>query len=193
MVTPERIRPATLDDLTAINDIYNFYVRTSTVTFDLEPWTMEERIAWRHHHAFAGRSTLRVSGRSDSEESSESMSSAIGERFPVLVAEVSGQVIGWCSLSPLRAKPGYRFTAEDSIYIKDGWQRRGIGKALLGRLLEEARRLDYHTVVALIGDSANEASIVLHQSLGFRLIGTEREVGYKFDRWLDVVQMQWFA
>lgn len=166
MVTPVRIRPAMLHDLAAINDIYNFYVRTSTVTFDLDLWTMEERQAWYSHH---------------------------GERFPILVAETSGQVIGWCSLSPLRAKLGYRFTAEDSIYIKDGWHRQGIGKALLGRLLEEARRLDYHTVVALIGDSANQASSALHQSLGFRLIGIEREVGYKFDRWLDVVQMQWLA
>lgn len=166
MVTPTLIRAATLDDLTAINDIYNFYVCGSTATFDLDPWTMEERRVWYSHH---------------------------GERFPVLVAETAGQIIGWCSLSPLRAKPGYKFTAEDSIYLQDGWQHRGIGKALLGRLLEEARHLGYHTVVALIGDSANEASIALHQSLGFRLIGTEREVGRKFDRWLDVVQMQWFA
>ena len=166
MVTPTRIRPATLDDLSAINGIYNFYVCGSTATFDLDPWTIEERWEWFRRH---------------------------GERHPVLVSEADGLVTGWCSLSPLRAKAGYKFTAEDSIYIQDDWRGRGIGRALLGRLLEEARRLDYHTVIALIGDSANQASIALHQSLGFRLIGVEREVGYKFDRWLDVVQMQWFA
>ncbi|MBI2886529.1 MAG: N-acetyltransferase [Chloroflexi bacterium] len=159
------VRPATEGDLTAINDIYNFYVRTATATFDLEEVTLAERRDWYAHH---------------------------GERYPVLVAEAAGEFVGWCSLSPFRARPGYRYTVEDSVYIRDDWRGRGVGRLLLQGLLAKAERLGYHSVMALIGDSDNQASIALHASLGFQQVGIEREVGYKFGRWLDVVVMQWF-
>jgi len=167
MTTPEGpsiiLRPATEADLGAINAIYNFYVRTSTATFDLEEGSLEERRQWFDQH---------------------------GERYPLLVAEAAGEVVGWCSASPFRLRPGYRHTVEDSVYIQDAWRGRGVGRLLLAALLREVERLGYHSVMALIGDSANEASVRLHASLGLRHVGIEREVGYKFDRWLDVVHMQ---
>ena len=170
MTTPEGpsiiLRPATEADLGAINAIYNFYVRTSTATFDLEEGSLEERRQWFDQH---------------------------GERYPLLVAEAAGEVVGWCSASPFRLRPGYRHTVEDSVYIQDAWRGRGVGRLLLAALLREVERLGYHSVMALIGDSANEASVRLHASLGLRHVGIEREVGYKFDRWLDVVLMQWSA
>ena len=170
MTTPDEppvlLRPATQADLAAINEIYNFYVRTSTATFDLEEVRPEERRQWFDQH---------------------------GERYPVLVAEAAGAVVGWCSASPFRLRPGYRHTVEDSVYLQDTWRGRGVGRLLLAALLREVERLGYHSVMALIGDSANEASVRLHASLGFRQVGIEQEVGYKFGRWLDVVLMQWSA
>ncbi len=160
------IRPAVEADLPAINDIYNHHVLKGTGTFDLAPLPLEERHRWFAAH---------------------------GEQYPVLAAEIGGQVAGWASLSAYRSRPAYRFTAEDSIYVRDDLRGQGIGRLLLTRLLAEASRLGYHGVMAVIGDSANAASVGLHQSLGFRVVGIEREVGYKFGRWLDVVLMQWLA
>lgn len=160
------IRDATPDDLAVINDIYNFYVLTSTATFDIEPLPLEERRRWYEEH---------------------------GEHYPVVVAEAGGEVIGWCSLSSFRTRPAYRWTAEDSVYIADAWRGRGIGRLLLAEVMGRAKTLGYHAVIARIGDSANIASCELHRNMGFELVGIEREVGYKFARWLDVVVMQWSA
>ena len=160
------LRPATEADLAAINQIYNFYVRTSTATFDLEEVSPEERRQWFGRH---------------------------GERYPVLVAEAAREVVGWCSASPFHLRPGYRHTVEDSVYLQDAWRGRGVGRLLLAELLRQVERRGYHSVMALIGDSANEASVRLHAGLGFQHVGVEREVGYKFGRWLDVVLMQWQA
>lgn len=157
------IRPATEADLVAINDIYNFYVLNSTATFDTEPVPLEERRRWFAQH---------------------------GERYSVLVAEVAEDVVGWCSLSRFHLRPAYEYTAEDSVYLREDWRGRGVGKLLLGDILRRAEALGYHAVMALIGDSANEASVRLHAGLGFRQVGIEREVGYKFGRWLDVVLME---
>ena len=168
MTTPEApqvtLRLAVNEYAEAINRIYNFYVLTSTATFEIEPVTLEERLAWLARH---------------------------DAHYPVLVAESGGAVVGWCSLSPFHPRPGYRHTAEDSVYIDDAWRGRGLGRLLLGAIIEHARLLGYHAVMARIGDADNAASRALHASQGFALVGIEREVGAKFNRWLDVVVMQW--
>lgn len=156
------IRPARESDLAAINSIYNYYVLNSTCTYQEEPTAEGERLAW-----FRGR----------------------GEAHPVLVAESGGEVVGWASLSPFRDRSAYRHSIEASIYIRDDCRRRGIGKALLVKLIDRARELGHRTIIG--GTSAEqEASIRLQESLGFQKVGYFREVGFKFDRWLDVAFYQ---
>lgn len=158
------IRLATSDDLGIIREIYNYYVETSTCTFQLEPDTEAQRLAW-----FQGRSPV----------------------HPVTVAEVGGEVVGWASLSPWHARAAYARTVEASVYIRHGLHRRGVGRLLLLDLIERARNLGHHTI---IGGACTEqtASMALQESLGFEKVGYLRQVGYKFDRWLDVVYMQIF-
>lgn len=156
------IRIATGDDLRRINDIYNYYVIHSTCTYQTEPSTAEERAAW-----FAAHGTKHV----------------------VTVAEVDGEVVGWGSLSRFHPRAAYGRTVEDSVYIRHDQQGRGIGTAILADLIKRAKELEHHAIVALI-DSGQEGSIALHRKLGFETRGHLREVGNKFDRWLDVVYMQ---
>lgn len=156
------IRPALESDLDAINAIYNHYVLTSTCTYQEEPSTGEERLAW-----FRGRS----------------------EAHPVVVAEVDGEVVGWASLSPFRDRSAYRRTVEASIYIRHDRQRLGIGRALLLDLIDRARALGHRALIGGVS-AEQEASIRLQESLGFRKVGHFREVGYKFDQWLDVAFYQ---
>ena len=110
--------------------------------------------------------------------------------FPFIVADINGQVAGYAYAGPYRSRPAYRFAVEDSIYIDPTMQRRGIGRALLQRLLAEAEAEGFRQMVAVIGDSGQTASIELHKALGFRMVGTFEAVGYKFGRWLDSVMMQ---
>jgi phosphinothricin acetyltransferase len=156
------LREATDADQQAILDIYNEAVLHSTATFDLEPRTWEGQQRWFQEHC---------------------------PPYTAFVATVGDVVAGWGSLSPFRPKPGYRFTAEDSIYVHQDYHGRGIGAALLELLVEEARRGQFHTVMALI-DGDNAVSVRLHERFGFQHVGTFREVGFKFGRWLDVVHMQ---
>lgn len=156
------LREAGDADQRAILDIYNDAVLHSTATFDLEPRTWEGQQRWFQEHRLP---------------------------YAVFVATVGDTVAGWGSLSPFRPRPGYRFTAEDSIYVRDDCCRRGIGTALLGLLIDAASRGRLHSVMALI-DGDNSVSVRLHERFGFRHVGTFREVGFKFDRWLDVVHMQ---
>lgn len=158
------IRLATIDDLAAVREIYNYYVARSTCTFQIELDTEAERLAW-----FRDRSPA----------------------HPVTVAEVAGQVIGWGALSPWKSRCAYARSVEASIYIHHEHHRRGLGRALLVDLIERARQLGHHT---LIGGACTEqtASLALQQSLGFEQSAHFREVGYKFDRWLDVTYMQLF-
>jgi phosphinothricin acetyltransferase len=110
--------------------------------------------------------------------------------LPVLVAvDAAGSILGWAALSTMRRMAGYRFTVETSVYVADGHRRQGIGSVLLGAVVAEARRLGMHAIVAWL-DSAGEASLRLHSSAGFAEVGRLREVGRKFDRWLDVVLME---
>ncbi len=149
-------------DQRAIMDIYNDAVLHSTATFDLEPRTWDDQQRWFQEHR---------------------------PPYAVFAARQGDTVVGWGSLSPFRPKPGYRYTAEDSIYVHKDFRGRGIGASLLGLLMDAALRGRFHTVMALI-DGDNAASIRLHERFGFRQVGTFREVGFKFGRWLDVVHMQ---
>ena len=156
------IRLATEADLTVINAIYNHYVATSTCTYQYEPETDEGRKAWFAAH---------------------------GETHPVTVAEKDGEVVAWGALSPFRTRAGYRFTAELSVYVHHDMHRQGIGRAIVSDLIDRARKLGYH---ALIGGTSAEqtASIALQESMGFQKVGCFKEIGHKFDQWLDVVFMQ---
>lgn len=157
-----RIRRAREADLPAILEIYNHEVATSTSTWDEEPHTLDQRRAW-----------LRSMHRTD----------------PVLVAEAGNAVVGFAYLHRMSDKAGWRFTREDTIYLHRDYRGQGIGRALLGALLDEARALGLHLVIATISEE-NEASIALHRSLGFEVAGRLEECGYKFGRWLNVVYMQ---
>jgi phosphinothricin acetyltransferase len=158
------IRPAEPRDLAAITRIYDHAVAYGTASFELDPPDQAE-ITRRYN-------TLRDGG------------------FPFIVAESGGVVAGYAYAGLYRARPAYRFTVEDSIYIDPAMQRHGIGRALLERLLVEAEQRGFRQMVAVIGDSANTPSIALHAALGFRMTGTFETVGFKFGRWLDSVMMQ---
>jgi phosphinothricin acetyltransferase len=157
-----RVRLATLDDAEAIRSIYNVEVTTSTVTFDLVPRTLAEQRAW-------------LQARSGT--------------LAAVVAEEDGEVVGFASLSPFRDRPAYSTTVEDSVYVRHDAQGRGVGRALLGELLRVATVHGFHAVIGRIV-GGHEASIALHRGFGFEVVGTEREVGRKFNRWLDVVVVQ---
>jgi L-amino acid N-acyltransferase YncA len=157
-----RIRLATIADAEAIRSIYNLEVLETTHTFDLVPRTLEEQEQW--------------------------LISRLGA-LAVLVAEDAGEVVGFSSLSSYRDRPAYRTTVEDSVYVARSHQGRGVGRLLLSEILETARQRGFHTVMARVV-GGHQASINLHTSLGFGVVGIEREVGRKFHRWLDVVLMQ---
>ena len=156
------IRPATAADLGAINDIYNHYVLHSTCTYQTEPEKIETRRAWFDRH---------------------------GERHPVIVAERAGEVVGWGSLSPFQARAAYANTVENSVYVRHDLRRAGIGGRLLAELITIAKRLGHHTIIAGI-DADQAGSVAVHARHGFVKVAHLKEVGHKFDRWLDVVYMQ---
>ena len=110
--------------------------------------------------------------------------------YPYLVAELDGEIVGYAYAGPYRARPAYRWSVEDAIYIAPSSQRRGIGRALLERLIANAEVGGFRQMIAVIGDSANAGSIELHRAAGFRMVGTFDNVGFKFGRWLDTVLMQ---
>jgi L-amino acid N-acyltransferase YncA len=110
--------------------------------------------------------------------------------LPYLVAVVDGEVAGYAYAGAYRARPAYRRTVENSVYIAQGMQGRGIGRALLAALIERCSRAGLSQMVAVVGDSANTGSIRLHESLGFEHVGVLRDVGFKFGRWVDTVLMQ---
>ena len=161
---PIPIRTAEARDLVAITGIYEHAVRHGTASFELEP--PSEREMARRYEA------LRSGG------------------YPYLVAQLEGEIMGFAYAGPYRARPAYRWTVEDSIYVAPAAQRRGIGRALLDRLIAEAERGGFRQMIAVIGDSATVGSIELHRAAGFRLVGTFDDIGFKFGRWLDTVLMQ---
>lgn len=156
------VRPATEADVPAILDIYNAAILHTTATFDVEPQTLDERLQW------------------------------FRETKPphcVIVAEDEGEVVGWGCLRGYRPKVAYRFTAENSVYVAEDRRGRGIGALLLGELIARAKDGGFHTVMAGVTEG-NPVSEALHRRFGFVEAGRDREVGYKFERWLDVVWMQ---
>jgi L-amino acid N-acyltransferase YncA len=157
------IRPSSDDDVAVIAPIYVDSVLTGTASWEYVPPTVEEFAARRQH--------------------------ILSQGYPYLVAEVNHQAVGYAYASSYRARIGYRFTVEDSVYVATEWQGKGIGKLLLQALITECLRRDYHAMIAVIGDSQNIGSIKLHAACGFTHIGTFPNIGYKFERWLDSVQM----
>ena len=158
------IRPATLADIPAITRIYAQSVSTGTASFELEP--------------------------PDEAEMARRMQALFDGGYPYIVAEIGGAIAGYAYAGSYRPRPAYRFSVEDSIYVDPSAQRRGAGRLLLERLIEECERRGFRQMVAVIGDSAQTPSIELHRALGFRMVGTVENVGYKFGRWLDSVNMQ---
>ena len=156
------VRTATLDDAEAIRAIYNLEVVESTVTFDLVPRTPEQQREWQRARSGA---------------------------LTVVVAEHGGAVVGFGALSAYRDRPGYRTSVEDSVYVDRSARGLGVGDAILGRLVRDARTHGFHAVFARIV-GGHDASINLHAGLGFEQVGVEREVGRKFGTWLDVVVME---
>ncbi len=156
------IRPAAAGNLSAINEIYNHYVLHSTCTYQDAPDSSEAREQWFRSH---------------------------GPLHPVTVALEGGEIVGWGSLSPFHKRSAYGRTVEHSLYVRHTHHRRGVGRLLLSDLIVRAAALDHHTMIGLI-DADQPASLALHEALGFTAVAHLKEVGYKFDRWLDVVYMQ---
>jgi len=158
------IRDATPDDAAAIAAIYRHYVLTHTATFETDP--------------------------PDAAEMTARMQRITQSGMPYLVAEDESSIVGYSYATTYRPRAAYRHTIEDSVYVAPGRTGGGIGYALLERLLALAGDRGYREVIAIIGDSANAPSIKLHDRAGFVHVGTLRNVGFKFDRWLDTVVMQ---
>jgi L-amino acid N-acyltransferase YncA len=158
------IRAAVPADIAAITRIYAHAVRFGTASFEIEP--------------------------PDEAEMARRQRALIEGGFPYLVAEADGTVAGYAYAGPYRPRPAYRFSVETSVYVAPDAHRRGIGRALLDRLIAEAEARGFRQMIAVIGDSDQAASIALHRAAGFRLVGTIAAVGFKHGRWLDSVLMQ---
>jgi L-amino acid N-acyltransferase YncA len=158
------IRAADLRDVAAITRIYADAVNNGTATFELEP-PVEAEMARRQKALLA-------------------------DNYPYVVAERSGMVAGYAYVSHFHTRPAYRWSVEDSIYIDPQFHGQGLGRLLITRLVADAEARGFRQMIAVIGDSANAASIALHAGAGFRLIGTLKSVGFKHGRWLDTVVMQ---
>jgi len=159
---PIEIRTAVAADAEAIRQIYNLEVETSTSTFDIVPRTLEQQRAW-----LADRSGA----------------------FRAIVAVDAGVVAGFASLSPYKDRAAYNTTVEDSVYVRRDQQGAGVGRSLLTALLDVATASGFHAVMARI-EASGTGSRLLHERCGFELIGIEREVGRKFNRWLDIALME---
>jgi phosphinothricin acetyltransferase len=158
------VRDASEADMPAVQRIYAHYVLNALATFEETPPSLEDMMARRRR------------------------SLAIGA--PYLVAEAGGRIVGYCYASPYHARPAYRYTLEDSVYVADGLHGRGLGAALLGALIQRCEAGPWRQMVAIIGDSANRASIALRRRFGFEDVGTLRAVGFKFGRWVDTPLMR---
>jgi phosphinothricin acetyltransferase len=162
-VSELRVRLVERRDAKAIRDIYNVEVSESTVTFDMVPRTIDQQVAWIDEHS--------------------------GGHPAIVAVGADGAVVGFGSLSPYKDRPAYATTVEDSVYVHRDHRSRGVGKLLLEELIRLGRDHGFHALIARIV-GGHEVSIALHASCGFAHVGVEREVGRKFNKWLDVVEMQ---
>ena len=158
------IRPVRPVDFAEIQGIYAHHVLHGAGTFEEEPPSVED-VAERVAHV-------------------------TGQGWPWLVAEDATGILGYCYLTRFRPRAAYRFCAENAVYVRQDVRGQGVGKALVGQLIEDATAAGFRQMVAVIGDSENVGSIGVHASLGFQRVGTLRAVGWKFGRWLDTVYMQ---
>lgn len=156
------IQRAAVADIPAITEIYNEAIATTTATFDTEPKRTAERLAWFESH---------------------------DERHPILVALLDGKVVGWASISKWSDRQAYADTGETSFYVKSEYRGQGVGRQLKAAVIEEARRLGFHSLIARVAEG-NQESIHLNESFGFVHVGVLKEVGRKFGRLLDVHIMQ---
>jgi L-amino acid N-acyltransferase len=156
------IRHARLEDAAAIAEIYNHYVVHSTATFQEEPDTLAQREAWLKNRK---------------------------PEHAVIVAEEAGEIIGWAALSEFKGRSAYRYTAENSVYIRNGLTGRGLGKQLMSHLIGLGRRHDMRCFLAVVA-ADQTPSIRMHEALGFRHCGKLERVGLKFGRWLDIALLQ---
>src|SRR5215469_6206807 len=157
------IRPAGRDDLDAMLAIYNDAIVNTTAVYDYQPRSRELQRQWYE--------------------------TKLSQGLPVLVAYDGPVVLGFGSFGPFRPWPAYQYTVENSLYVDSAYRRRGAGAALLAHLLDAAQTAGYHAMVAGI-DATNEASLALHRKAGFQPVAHFREVGWKFERWLDLVFME---
>ena len=157
------VRLARLDDAEALLEIYNVEVQTSTVTFDILPRSLDDQREW--------------------------MTARSGAHAVIVAEDDGGDIVGFASLSPWRSRPAYATSVEDSVYVRRDQQGRGLGRLLLAELVHVGQAHGFHAMFArIVGGHAS--SVRLHEAMGFELVGTEREVGRKFGRWLDVVVME---
>jgi phosphinothricin acetyltransferase len=163
-MTESAIRAGRRADIAAITRIYAEAVEHGTATFEIAP-PAESEMARRQRALLA-------------------------DGYPYLVAEVGGVVAGYAYAGPYRARPAYHWCVEDSIYLAPQFRHRGLGTALLMRLVKDAAACGFRQMIAVIGDSAQAPSIAMHARVGFAHIGTLRSVGFKHGRWLDTVLMQ---
>ncbi|MCJ2371217.1 GNAT family N-acetyltransferase [Pseudomonas sp. RGM 3321] len=158
------LRDACDQDMPAVQAIYADHVLHGISSFELDPPSVAELLQRR--------------------------TQVLDNGLPYLVAELAGEVVGYGYATPYRPRPAYRFTVEDSVYIRDGMGGRGIGLALLGELVQRCEQDGWRQMVAVIGNSENIASLRLHERLGFRRVGVFESVGFKHGRWVDTVLMQ---
>jgi L-amino acid N-acyltransferase YncA len=158
------VRPSRGDDIPAIAAIYGHHVRHGIASFEEVP--------------------------PEAAEMARRRAELVAREFPYLVAEREGKVVGYCYAGPYRARIGYRFSVEDSIYLDPGEVGRGVGRLLLAEVIERSAALGYRQMVAVIGGSETLPSINLHKALGFTHVGVLSGIGFKFGRWVDSVLMQ---
>lgn len=162
--SPLSLRPATPADIPAITAIYGPNVRDGIASFEYDP--------------------------PDAAEMARRQAAILDAGYPYLVAEIDGSVAGYAYASAYRSRPGYRFACENSVYVAPSAQGKGVGKALLARLIEDCTTLGYRQMIAVIGNLGNHGSIALHRACGFTVVGVLPSIGWKLNRWVDCVLMQ---